>query len=154
MRIVNQWRAGAAMAFAVIPAASAMALQEAPQAVVTPAKADEAATTTKEDAESVARRVCERLKTIAPDSDATRFEAEIVFALSQTDVDLKVKQEALSTAGSLCPMGAAMTLALNNASSSIGTGGTAGLADAFFPGSTGFSSPSVDVGGGSVNYAL
>lgn len=152
MRIVNQWRAGAAMAFAVIPAASAMALQEAPQAVVTPAKADEAAT--KEDAESIARRVCERLKTIAPDSDATRFEAEIVFALSQTDVDLKVKQEALSTAGSLCPMGAAMTLALNNASSSIGTGGTAGLADAFFPGSTGFSSPSVDVGGGSVNYAL
>jgi len=153
MRIANRWWTGAAMAFAVIPVASAMALQESPQAAVTPTEADTAAA--KETAETVARKICERIKTIAPDSDATRFEAEMVFVLSQNDADVKIKREALSTAGTLCPMGAAMALALNNASASIGATGTAGLADGFFPGgTTGFSSPSVDIGGGSANYAL
>ena len=153
MRIAKRWWVGGAMALAIAPVASAMALQEAPQSAES--STDAAVEKEKQTAVILAQRICERLKTIPRDSDATRFEAEMVFTLNQSEAEVELQREALSTAGTLCPMGGAMALALNNAASSIGGTGTAGLESGFFPGGTpGFSSPSVDVGGGSVNYAL
>lgn len=108
----------------------------------------------------LARRICERLKVLAPDSDAIRFEAEMVYALSQSGDDVSIQVAALKRVPKLCPMPGNMQIALANAGTSINNGGTAGtaataasLGQGGFDSGSAFSSPAVNLGGGSVNYS-
>lgn len=148
------------VAAGVVVAPVAGAMMMAPQ-VAAPSAAVVAADPDASDVSIVlARRICERLRAIEPDSDAIRFEAEMVYALSQSGDDVAVQVAALKRVPALCPMPGNMQIALANADTSINNGGTAGtaataasLGQGGFDSGSAFSSPAVNLGGGSVNYS-
>lgn len=148
------------VALGVVVAPVAGAMMMAPQ-IAAPAPAVVAVDTDASDVSLVlARRICERVKALDPDSDAIRFEAEMVYALSQSGDDVVIQAAALKRVQTLCPMAGSMQIALANADTSINNGGTAGtaataasLGQGGFDSGSAFSSPAVNLGGGSVNYS-
>lgn len=109
---------------------------------------------------ALADAICAQVSLLPADADPSRVEADIVFALSQSGSDVETQTAALQAAGPICLTGPIRSAALANALKGVQSGNAAGTgavlarggAGGFISGS-GFSSPGINVGGGSVNYS-
>lgn len=142
-------------ALIVVPIAGSVAAQQAadPGAAAAASAGDGSV-------KALADAICAQVSLLQPDADASRVEADIVFALSQSGADAETQAAALQAAGPICLTGPIRSAALANALKGVQSGNASGTGailarngSGSFSSGSGFSSPGINVGGGSVNYS-
>jgi hypothetical protein len=144
--------------------AIAAALMTAASVQAGPVRQSGEDTVSRDEAMQLAGLLCAQLRSMKQNEPADQYEANIVFLLSQQTSALEIQRRALRKLPEMCELSGAMNVGLANANAAVARGATTGSAglstgrglssgSAFGNGNSAFSSPSINVGGGSVNYS-